>query len=205
MLWIRKHTRGNAYQKYSDEQLIQLYQQSGKEIFVAELFQRYVDKVYIIVRNYLVEREASKDLVMTIFEVVVSKLRYQQVDFFGNWIFTITQNECKSYLRNKQLQAKKFNAYSFFKKSGQKSVENDPFSTLINVEEVERNETQLNEAINSLKKHQQTCIRLFYFEKKSYKEIARITGYTDKEIKSYLQNAKKNLYRKLTGGEDEAV
>ena len=58
MLWVKKHTRENAYQHHSDESLIQLYQQTGKEIYVAELFQRYVDKVYIIARKYKVSPRA---------------------------------------------------------------------------------------------------------------------------------------------------
>ena len=78
MLWVKKHTRENAYQHHSDESLIQLYQQTGKEIYVAELFQRYVDKVYVIARKYLKDREASKDLVMVVFEKVLKNLHKQR-------------------------------------------------------------------------------------------------------------------------------
>jgi RNA polymerase sigma-70 factor (ECF subfamily) len=38
---------------------------------------------------------------------------------------------------------------------------------------------------------------LFYFKDKSYVEIAEITGYTINEVKSYIQNGKRNLKIKL--------
>ena len=40
---------------------------------------------------------------------------------------------------------------------------------------------------------QQECIRLFYFKKKSYLQIADKLNIEIKKIKSYLQNGKRNL------------
>jgi len=54
----------------------------------------------------------------------------------------------------------------------------------------------LNEAIGRLNPAQQTCICLFYLEKKNYKDIAATTGYDMKKVKSHIQNGKRNL-RKL--------
>ena len=45
---------------------------------------------------------------------------------------------------------------------------------------------------------QRVCIQLFYYEDKSYREIADETGYSDKEVKSYLQNGKKKLEKLLS-------
>ena len=59
-------------------------------------------------------------------------------------------------------------------------------------------EKVIEEAILKLNQHQRTCINLFFFENKSYKEIVEITGLTDKQVKSYLQNGKRNLKILLT-------
>jgi RNA polymerase sigma-70 factor (ECF subfamily) len=40
---------------------------------------------------------------------------------------------------------------------------------------------------------QKTSINMFYIDEKCYKEIADNTGYTLNEVKSYIQNGKRNL------------
>ena len=39
---------------------------------------------------------------------------------------------------------------------------------------------------------------MFHFEKKSYEEIENETGFSYKEVKSFLQNGKRNLKIKLS-------
>jgi RNA polymerase sigma-70 factor (ECF subfamily) len=51
----------------------------------------------------------------------------------------------------------------------------------------------LNEALKTLNDAQKQCITLFYLQKKSYNEIAVLTGYTPMQIKSNIQNGKRNL------------
>jgi RNA polymerase sigma factor (sigma-70 family) len=51
----------------------------------------------------------------------------------------------------------------------------------------------LQEALQHLNPEQKICIRMFYLEKKSYQVIASETGYTYVQVKSYIQNGKRNL------------
>ena len=51
----------------------------------------------------------------------------------------------------------------------------------------------LDGAIDSLEEKQKKCIRLFYLDEKSYNEVAEETGYTMNEVKSFIQNGKRNL------------
>jgi RNA polymerase sigma-70 factor (ECF subfamily) len=53
--------------------------------------------------------------------------------------------------------------------------------------------TTMLESIKQISTEQQQCITLFYLEKKSYMEVAEITGYTMLQVKSHLQNGKRNL------------
>ena len=53
--------------------------------------------------------------------------------------------------------------------------------------------SNLKNAIMKLKEEQKICVELFYLKEKSYGEVATITGYTLKQVKSYLQNGKRNL------------
>ena len=49
------------------------------------------------------------------------------------------------------------------------------------------------EAMNYLNPEQKACVDLFYLQKKSYQEIAGKTGFSLLQVKSYIQNGKRNL------------
>jgi RNA polymerase sigma-70 factor (ECF subfamily) len=51
----------------------------------------------------------------------------------------------------------------------------------------------LEHSIIELKDKQKECIELFFLKQKSYQEISMLTGYTENEVKSYIQNGKRNL------------
>ena len=47
--------------------------------------------------------------------------------------------------------------------------------------------------MNELSAEQKTCVTLFYLQKKSYSDIVASTGFNIMQVKSYIQNAKRNL------------
>jgi RNA polymerase sigma-70 factor (ECF subfamily) len=51
----------------------------------------------------------------------------------------------------------------------------------------------MHESIKNLNPEQQQCVTLFYLEKRSYQEVAEQTGYTLLQVKSNIQNGKRNL------------
>jgi RNA polymerase sigma-70 factor (ECF subfamily) len=51
----------------------------------------------------------------------------------------------------------------------------------------------LEEAIQELSEEQKLCVNLFYLQKKSYQQITDRTGFTLMQVKSYIQNGKRNL------------
>ena len=59
--------------------------------------------------------------------------------------------------------------------------------------DIESDLRKLENCINTLVKEQKKCIELFYKQEKCYKEVANLTGYELKKVKSYLQNGKRNL------------
>jgi RNA polymerase sigma-70 factor (ECF subfamily) len=56
----------------------------------------------------------------------------------------------------------------------------------------------LHNAMGSLKEEQRKCLEMMYIEKKSYDEIASLTSYSLKQVKSYIQNGKRNLKNMLS-------
>ena len=52
---------------------------------------------------------------------------------------------------------------------------------------------KMEAALQKLNPEQRKCLKLFYLQKKSYSEVSEITGFTMMQVKSYLQNGKRNL------------
>jgi RNA polymerase sigma-70 factor (ECF subfamily) len=51
----------------------------------------------------------------------------------------------------------------------------------------------MEQSLQELGKEQKLCVILFYLEKRSYQEIAAATGFSQMQVKSYIQNGKRNL------------
>lgn len=51
----------------------------------------------------------------------------------------------------------------------------------------------MNRALHELSADQKRCVTLFYLDRISYQEIAAITGFSLMQVKSNIQNGKRNL------------
>jgi len=181
--------------KLSDEQIIEHYKKNAEKLFVGELYKRYTKFVFFVSLKYLKNEARSKDTVMEVFEKLFSDLLKHRVDKFKPWLHTVVRNHCLILLRKDQSILNKDNK---FKAEQDLFVENDANEHLLNERDFEENEKNLAKALSNLKSDQKKCIELFYLKDKSYNEIAEITGYSIKKIKSYIQNGKRNLKINLT-------
>jgi RNA polymerase sigma-70 factor (ECF subfamily) len=59
--------------------------------------------------------------------------------------------------------------------------------------EKEKMLTLIEASMDELSIEQKTCITLFYLEKKSYQDIVEKTGYNLMQVKSNIQNGKRNM------------
>ncbi len=127
---------------------------------------------------------------MQVFEKLTSNLKRFEVRNFKSWLHVVTKNTCLMQLRSeKGIEIITLDE----KKEFQKNMEN---SALLHPENEDNHEfkiEQLQNAIGTLDNEQKQCIELFYLNEKSYKEVAEITGYSMNEVKSHIQNGKRNL------------
>lgn len=65
-----------------------------------------------------------------------------------------------------------------------------PLDTYI---EQESGLSNMHLAMQQLSTEQKDCLTLFYLEKRSYAEVAAQTGFSLLQVKSYIQNGKRNL------------
>ena len=76
---------------------------------------------------------------------------------------------------------------------GNKEGEFKQYAHLENEVQKEGTFQQLEKALLELNKEQRVCVDLFYLKEKCYQEISDTTGYTLNQIKSFIQNGKRNL------------
>ncbi len=152
---------------------------------LGELYQRYMDLVYGVCLKYYKEPEASKDSVMLIFEELVVKLKKHDVDNFRGWLHQLAKNHCLMKLRTpKNLKTVEFR---------HELVQSEENVHLNGVLEKEENFQKLEYCLGTLSPDQQEAIRLFYLEGKCYNEIVDLTGQEWNQVRSFIQNGRRNL------------
>lgn len=175
--------------EYSDAELIAAYQKKHNPALVGELFKRYSHLVFGLCMKYLKNPERSKDEVSNIFEKLLVDLKKHQIDNFKSWLFMVSRNHCLQIIRQEK------------SRSGKDQEAQDAWDYADSVDEKlekEREEQQLHQAIQLLNEDQRMCIELFYLKNKSYREIESLTGLSNKQVKSFIQNGKRNLRIQLS-------
>lgn len=180
----------------TDEQLLKLHSERKDKEIISIFFDRYIHLVFASCMKYLRDEEQAQDAAMEIFECLHEKLLKHEVEFFKSWLYMLTRNHCLMILR-KQKQVGFIHKIEDFRNI---FVEND--------EELHHNEGKiLEEALNMflemLKPEQKLCVELMYIRGMSYKEIAVETGYALNNVKSFIQNGKRNLKLMFDNYEDE--
>ena len=51
----------------------------------------------------------------------------------------------------------------------------------------------MEECIKGLNQEQKLCVELFFLQEKSYQEVTELTSFSMNNVKSYIQNGKRNL------------
>lgn len=168
----------------SDNELIAAYKKTSDKQLVGELYKRYAHLVLGMCIQYFKDKDAAKDVVIQIFEKLFDELKKREVENFKAWLTFVVRNHCISEIRKMHTQKSREEEYHKDSISGQEEVQD---------EVTEKKIVQLETAMNELNPFQKKCIELFYYRKMSYAQIVEITGYSVNEVKSYIQNGKRNL------------
>ena len=173
----------------SDLELIEKYKKSKNKEIVGELFKRYSGFCFSICLKYFKNKELAQEAVLIIFGDLIDKLLIYEVSNFKSWLHSVCRNHCLLYFRNLKQEEKLFANYSNDLKIFMEKDEDFHLSSEKKEIEIEK----LKNCISLIKQEQKLCVELFYLQSKSYVEIAQITGFSLQEVKSFLQNGKRNL------------
>lgn len=175
----------DAYKSLSDKELVDLYKASANQDLLAILYSRFSDLLFGVSLKYLKNADAAADACNDIYMELVEKLLKHEVEHVKAWLHTVARNHCLMKLRSdKKMPIDEFPEHF---------VQSEDVWHPDIVQEREQQLSALEKCIETLKDQQKQAVSLFYIEQKSYNEIADITGIPWNNIRSQIQNGRRNL------------
>ena len=181
----------STYKNLDDTELIIKYKESPQSEIFAIIYERYGHLVMGVCLKYLKDEVEAQDLCSKIFEELGDKILKHSINYFKAWLYQLTKNECLMFLRKNHF---------YFISTDLIQLEEETNPEYESIKEIKF--TLVEDAINLLNEEQALCIRLFYFENLSYIEITQKTNMHLKQVKSYIQNGKRNLKTLLQNHEE---
>jgi RNA polymerase sigma-70 factor (ECF subfamily) len=169
----------------SDQELLERFYADRDNDLLGVLLERYTLLLLGVCMKYLKNEELARDSVQQIFLKAITELQKYRVEYFKSWIYMVAKNHCLMQLRDKPGK----NTIEVKESIPAETNETDKESLLL----YEKTYEYMGEALKELNADQQLCVTLFYMEKKSYQQIAEQTGYSMMQVKSHIQNGKRNM------------
>jgi RNA polymerase sigma factor (sigma-70 family) len=174
------------YQHITDTELLEKFYQDKNNQWLGIVLQRYTLLLLGVCMKYLKNEEEAKDSVQQVFLKAIAELHKYRVAYFKSWIYMVAKNYCLMKLRDRQGKMPVLlNEQTII-------LEDEPLSKQSHVDK-DRVLDAMRMALEDLNKEQKLCVTLFYLDKKSYTEIVDLTGFNMMQVKSYIQNGKRNL------------
>ena len=172
------------YDHISDIELLDYYYADNNQEWIGILLQRYTLLLLGVCMKYLKDETEARDCVQQIFLKVLTEAPKYKIDFFKSWLYMVAKNHCLMRLRERGSKGTKelTEHYLAEAESNRQDLLHDEITYAL-----------LEEALMELNSEQRSCINLFYLQKQSYQQIAERTGFNLMQVKSYIQNGKRNL------------
>ena len=186
--------QSTRHNELSDEALLAAYHADGDTQWLGYVLQRYTALLLGVALKYLKEKQHAEDAVQQVFLKVLTHLPQEEILNFKGWLYILMRNHCLQQLRDRN---------HYVDEAALAYLPATPSDT----EDIQWHEhtlAQLDAALKELNAEQKTTIDLFYLKKCSYEQIIAQTGYTFMQVKSYIQNGKRNLKTILLKKQKEA-
>ena len=175
----------------SDQELMRLVQ-AGDFSPASEIYDRYSGRIYNFALRFLKNAEAAEDATQEVFVKMMRHANQFQGDAkLSTWLFSITANWCRDYLRKADNKAKESDDVLVTLPA---STEHSPDRTL----EQRENEALIKRALQALTPEQREAILLSRYQGLSYAEIAQIAGCSEGAVKTRVFRAMETLKKELT-------
>ncbi len=180
---------GNRLDDPGDDDLAKRFQRSGGQAYFAELVHRYGAPIQRYCRRFVPDAALAEDLAQETFLRAFTHFHQFQGGNFKAWLyriaFTVSINRLES--------------------SSQRiaSLENpDLMSAPEDLLRDLMGKADVSAVLKELSAPQRICLKLFYIQGLSYREIVAKAGYTAEDVKTHIQNGRRRfkiLWEKRTG------
>ena len=172
------------YNDIGDSEILQRYYNENDNEWLGILLQRYTMLLLGVCMKYLKNEEDAKDSVQQVFLKVINDLPKYKVEYFKSWLYMVAKNHCLMRLRDKGKYNVEINEQVL-------AAADEPGNSA--AIEKEYHLSTMEQALQLLNDEQKVCVSLFYLQKQTYQQIAGSTGFSTMQVKSYIQNGKRNL------------
>jgi RNA polymerase sigma factor (sigma-70 family) len=175
----------------SDQEVVRRFQETGDQVWFAELFSRYRKRVYFACRGFYSDGGAAEDATQETFLRAYEKMQQFSGGDFGAWLMRIAKNICIDQWRKRRPEALD-EVIDEEDSSGSLEMAVAPnFDLSLSAQRVWQ-EMQL------LSPEQRRCLEM-KIEGYSYEETAAKTGWSVEAVKSHLQNGRRMLWLRMEG------
>lgn len=172
--------------RLSDEELLAHYTESGHMEYFGELYNRYIPLLYGLCLKYLSDEDRAQEAVMQLFEDLLNRVGNYEIKTFKPWLYRVAKNHCLQILRKDSKEIPFVYTINV--------MESDEFLHLLSEEDSSEDQlAALHRCMEKLPEEQRISINRFFLEEMSYADIAEQTGFSLNNVKSYIQNGKRNL------------
>jgi RNA polymerase sigma-70 factor (ECF subfamily) len=167
-----------------DEELIRRFQRTGDGECFAELFMRHRKNIYFCCRRFFGDPHAAEDATQETFLRAYRSIgSFREGDFAG-WLVRIARNICiDEYRKSRPVR-----------EVGEVEAAQIPGASA----ESRLMADRIWQDLRSLAPEQRQCLEM-KIEGYSYEETAARTGFSVEAVKSYIQNGRRMLWRKMEG------
>jgi len=177
--------RPNIPEHLSDEQLLADYVGGNSPRSLGMLYERYMPMVYGVCVKILKDSGKAEDAVMAIYEELTRKVKEHEIESFRGWLYVLARNHCLMEWRKAQRRPTDHHA-------PEDMVRYDAVEPVFDYE-LPQGTSSLERCMTELSELQRACVTWFYYEDKSYKEIADMMTEELGKVRSHIQNGKRNL------------
>ena len=177
----------NADLPYNSDQISEL--EKGKTI--DELMNLHSRKVYLLAYSYVKDKGLAEDIAQEVFIKCYKSLHHFRGDSqITSWIYRITVNTAKDFLRSKSFNILKY-PKSFFENITKSETVEDA------VLQQDEREAVLQTVLSLTTKYREVII-LYYFQEEKIEDIAEILNMNVNTVKTRLSRARSIMKEKIT-------
>lgn len=199
--WTPALMSSNRPESAREAEWVELFRATARTEYFELLYKLARKKVFGICLRMLQDTAEAEDLTHEVFLRAFEKFSTLKGNNFSGWVSRIACNLCLNKIRNGITQRRLLEG-------------SQPATETRNPAPAETGAIQAEhmrlarEILETLRPEHRKVLLLKYLEGFSYREIEEITGYNSKQVRSHLQNARRNFQlrwrtRVVTVGDDE--